>query len=75
MDMQTSVDMFPIKNGIKGDALLSLLFNLALEYDIRKVRENHKLLKFNGTHQVIIYGDGVNLQGQTIHTISFISPL
>ena len=66
--------MFPIKNGVKGDALLSLLFNLALEYDIRKVGENHKLLKFNGTHQVIIYG-GVNLQGQNIHTISFINTL
>jgi len=75
MDMQTFVDMFPIKNVIKGNALLSLLFNLALEYAIRKVRANHMLLKFNGTHQVIIYGDGVNLQGQTIHTINFTCPL
>jgi len=73
--MQTFVDMFPTKNGVKGDSLLSLLFNLALGYDIRKARENHKLLKFNGTHQVIIYADDVNLQGQTIHTISFLSPL
>jgi len=31
MDMQTFVNMFPIKNGVKEDALLSLLFNLALE--------------------------------------------
>jgi hypothetical protein len=30
--------MFPIKNGLKGDALLSLLFNFALEYAIRKVK-------------------------------------
>jgi hypothetical protein len=66
--------MFPIKNGLKGgDGLLPLLFNFALEYAIRKVRENHKLLKFKGTHQVIMYDD-VNLWGQ-IHTISFISPL
>ena len=75
MDMQTFVVMFPIMNGVKGDALLSPLFNLSLEYDIRKVTANHKLIKFNGIHQVIIYGDDVNLQGQTIHTISFISPL
>jgi len=75
MDMQTFVDMFPIKNGVKVDALLSLLFNLALEYAIRKVRANHMYLKFKGTHQVIIYGHDVNSQGQTIHTISFISPL
>ena len=52
--------MFPIKNGLKGgDALLSLLFNIALEYAIRKVKANHKSLKFNGTNQVNIYGDDV----------------
>jgi len=52
--------VFPIKNDPKWDALLSLLFNFALEYAIRKVKSNHKLLKFNGTHQVI-YADDVNL--------------
>jgi di/tricarboxylate transporter len=47
--------MFHIKNGLKeGDALLSLLSNFAVEYDITKVTANHQLLKFNGTHQVII---------------------
>jgi hypothetical protein len=52
-------------NGLKeGDALLSLLFNFALEYAIRESKTNHKLLKFNGTHQVIIYADDVNLWGQ-----------
>jgi len=68
--------MFHIKNGLKeGDALLRLLSNFALEYPIMKVTANHKLLKFNGTHQVIIYADGVNLRDQSIHTIHFISPL
>jgi len=76
MDMQTLSDMFSIKNGLKErDALLSLLFNFALGYAIRKVNANHKLLKFNGTHQVVIYVDVVNLWGHSIHTISFISPL
>jgi len=28
--------MFLIKNGLKGDALLSLLFNLALEVNVEK---------------------------------------
>ena len=31
-------DMFPIWNGLKqGDALLTLLFNFALEYAVRRV--------------------------------------
>ena len=75
MDRQ-NFDLLPIKKGLKGgDALLSLLFNFALEYAIWKVKANHKVLKSNGTHQVLIYADDVNLWGQSIHTISPISPL
>jgi len=69
-------DVFPIKNGLKEiEISLSLLFNLALGYAIRKVKANHKLLQFSGAHQVVIYGDDVNLRCHNIHTISFISPL
>jgi hypothetical protein len=64
--------MCPIENGPKeGDALLSQLFNFALEYVISKVKANHKLLKFSGTQQVIVCADDVNLLGQSKHTISF----
>jgi hypothetical protein len=31
-------DMFPIRNGLKQDALSPLLFNFALEYAIRRVQ-------------------------------------
>ena len=68
--------MFLIKNGLKeGEALTSLLVNFASEYATRKVKANHKLLRFNGTHQVTISADYVNLWGHTIHTVCFISPL
>jgi hypothetical protein len=40
-------DNFPIQNGLKqGDVLSPLLFNFALEYDIRKVKENQVGIKF-----------------------------
>jgi hypothetical protein len=57
-------DNFPIQNDLKqGDALTPLLLNLALEHDIMKVQEHHVRLKLNGTHQLRVYADDVNLLG------------
>jgi hypothetical protein len=46
-----------------------LYFNFALEYAIRKVQDNQVSLKLNGTHQLLIYVDDVNLLGDNIDTI------
>jgi len=62
--------MFPIRNGLKlGDALSPLLINTALEFAIRRVQVNQDGFKLNGTCQLLVYADGVNILGGSIHTI------
>ena len=62
-------DMFPIRNGLKrGDALLPLLFNCALEYAIRRVQVNQDSVRLNDKHELLHYADDVNMLGRSIHT-------
>jgi hypothetical protein len=57
-------DTFLIQN-----ALSPQLLNYGLEYAIRKVQENKVGLKLNGTHQLLVYADDVNLLADNIESI------
>jgi hypothetical protein len=44
------------------------IFNLALEYAIRRVQVNQNGLKLIGTHQLQVHTD-VNILGRSVHAI------
>jgi hypothetical protein len=73
-------DTFPIQSVLKeGDALLPLLFNFALAYEIRmlfnfalayEIRSPRKSSQFvTGKHWLLDYAHDVNLLGNSINTL------
>jgi len=61
-------NIFSVRNGLKqGDDLKPLLFNFTLEYAIRRFQVNQNGL--NGRHQLLVYADGVNILGGSMHTV------
>jgi len=54
----------------KNEMFLSpLLFNFIIEYAIRRVQLNKDGLKLNGTHQLLVYVDYVNIFGGSLQTL------
>jgi len=53
----------------QGDALSPLLFNCALDCAIRRVQVNQVGFKVNGTRQLWVYADDVNMLGGSVHNI------
>jgi hypothetical protein len=50
----------------KQSAALSSVFQLYLVDAIRRVQENQGRLKLNGTNQLLVYADDINLLGEYI---------
>jgi hypothetical protein len=57
-------DIFPKKKWVEtGKRSIVIAFNLALEHAIRRVQVSQNGLKLNGTHQLLVYADYVNILG------------
>jgi hypothetical protein len=59
-------DMLPSRNGWTQDVLSPLLVNFDLEYAMRRVQVIQDGLKLDGTHQLLIYADDVNILGGSV---------
>ena len=46
-----------------------MLFNFAVEFAFRRIQVNQDGLKLNGTHQLLLYADDLDILGGSGHTI------
>jgi hypothetical protein len=53
----------------QGGTSSPLLFNFALGYEIRKIRENEKGSELNGTRHLLFNAGDVNVLGESINAI------
>jgi hypothetical protein len=62
-------NMFPVKWFESKECCNTSAFHFTVEYAIRRVQVNQDGLKLYGTHQFLVYADGINILGGSIHTI------
>ena len=63
-------DTFPIRIALKQrDVFSPLIFNFALDYAIRRVHVNQDGFILNGTQQLLVCVDDVNIMGGSVHTL------
>ena len=63
-------DTFPVRITLNYRNFLSpLFFNSVLEYAIRRVHVNQDGFILNGTHQLLVCVDDVNIMGGSVHTL------
>jgi hypothetical protein len=48
---------------------MSLRFNFALEYSIRRVQLTEDILKLNGSHQLQVFADYIDILSGNVHNI------
>jgi hypothetical protein len=60
-------DAFPNQNGLQQDTLQPLFFNFSLEYVIKKNQEISAGLRLDGTHQLLVYADDINILDENIN--------
>ena len=62
-------EMLYILGGMKQDAFLPMFVNYAVEYARSSDKVNQNGLKLNGSKQLLVYADNINVWGGSIHTI------
>jgi hypothetical protein len=48
---------------------IAIVLQLRFRYTIRRVQVNQDGLKLNGTHQLLVYADDVNILGGSAHAV------
>jgi len=68
--VQSGICKLPIKNGLKKmRCFIAIAFQVFFRICHLEVRVNQEGLKLNGSHQILVYADDVNILGGSVHTL------